>query len=144
MSAYYRSALFRSAVRHKHCMTVMSVLYRSAITYCNSNVVIKVGSRQVGSVKKLHDRHITNLQIGGRQVGNSVHRTCRQVHRQPAYLIFSICQLPTIYLPSYTLVSAYCLPVCRRPVSLSSPHYAIFVYRRHVYRLSSYSFVSAN
>ena len=58
-------------------MTVTSVLYRSAvdksaIPYCNSDVVIKVGGRQVGSVEKLYDRHIINLQVGGRQVDNSL------------------------------------------------------------------------
>ena len=58
-------------------MTVTSVLYRSvvdrsAISYCNSDVVIKVGGRQVGSVEKLNDRHVINLQVGGRQVDNSL------------------------------------------------------------------------
>ena len=40
-------------------MTVMSVLYMSAVgmsalPYCNSDVVIKVGGRQVGSLKNTH------------------------------------------------------------------------------------------
>ena len=29
--AYYRSPLFRLPICHKHCMTVTSVLYRSAV-----------------------------------------------------------------------------------------------------------------
>ena len=38
-------------------MTVMSVFYRSAVgrsalPYCNSDVVIKIGGRHVGSFKK--------------------------------------------------------------------------------------------
>ena len=56
VSAYYRSTLLTSAVCHKYCMTVTSVLYRLgigmlAIPYCNSDVVIKVVGRQVGSLK---------------------------------------------------------------------------------------------
>ena len=56
-------------------MSVISVFYRSAvdmsaISYCNSDVVIKVGGRQVGSDKNLYDRHVINLQVGRRQVGN--------------------------------------------------------------------------
>ena len=116
MSAYYRPALFRSAVCHKHCMAVTSVFYRSAIgrsaiPYCNSDV-----GRLVGSVKKLYDRQ--KLYDGGRQVGNSVHRTCRLVYRRPAYcqpsILYSVFveRLPANRLPaSYSLVSAYYLPV---------------------------------
>ena len=83
-------------------MTFTSVLYRSAvgrsaIPYCNSNVVIKVGGRQVGRFKKhthsycyvsvcilqvvaipaaglsqtLYDCNVSTLQVGGRQVGGS-------------------------------------------------------------------------
>ena len=47
-------------------MTVTSVLYRSAvgrseISYCNSDVVIKVGGRQVASVNKLYDLSTADL-----------------------------------------------------------------------------------
>ena len=47
-------------------MTVTSVLYRSAIgrsaiPYCNSDVVIKVGGRQVAIVIKLYDLSTADL-----------------------------------------------------------------------------------
>ena len=76
-----------------------------------SDVVIKVGGRQIGSVQKLYDHHVTNLHIGGRQLGNSVHRTCmRLACLLPTCLILSICRPPTCqatcihyYLPTADL-----------------------------------------
>ena len=55
-------------------MTVTSVHYRSAtdrsaIPYCNSDVVIKVGGRQVDSVQNYMT---VRLEVGGRQWGNSL------------------------------------------------------------------------
>ena len=148
---HLRETRSRSTVCHEHCMTVTSVLYRSAvgrstIPYCNSDAVIKVGGRQVGSVKKLYDRHVTNLQVGVRQVGNSVHRTCiPPTCLLPTCLSYtqylSIADLQTVYLPSYSLVSADCLPVYRRPVNLFSPHCTVFVSRRPVYRLPVFLFL---
>ena len=116
-------------------MTVTSVLHRSAvgrsaIPYCNSDVVIKVGGRQVGSVQKLYDRHVTNLQVGGRQVDNSVHRTCRPVYRRtiycrPVYLILSICRPPSCR-PAYRQPAFLFLGICLLPTYLPPTCQPIF------------------
>ena len=114
------SAHYTSAVCHKHCMTVASVLYRSAIPHCNSDVVNKVGRRQVASVQKLYDRHVSNLHVGGRQVGNSVHRTHQPIYHRPVLYSVFVSHLSTViclpipwYLPtahlSTTNLSTYVL-----------------------------------
>ena len=137
------TCLFRSAVCHKHCMTVSSVLYMSAvgrfaIPYCNSDVVLEVGGRQATVLKnymtvtspiyrsavdrsailyiELDNLYTTDLSTADLSILYSVF-----VDRRPADLL-------TVYLPSYSFVSAYYLLVYRRPVNLSSPHYAVFVY----------------
>ena len=134
--AYYRSPLFRSSVCHKYCMAVTSRLYRSsvgrsAIPYCNSDVVIKVGGRQVASVNKLYDCHVTNLQVFLLlcicQLPTCLPLTCppmftdyhRPVYRRPVFLLFCICQLPTCLPPTCPPMSTdYRRPVYRRTVFL--------------------------
>ena len=110
---------------------------RLTIPYCNSDSDMKVGGRQVGSVQKLHDRHITNLQVGGRQVSSSVQRICVPPTCLSYTQYLSTADLPTIYLPSYCLVSAYL------STAGLSTYLLIMQYLSTVY-LSSFPFVSAN
>ena len=105
MSAYYRSVLLASAVCLKHCMTVTSVLYRSAvgrsaISYCNSDIVIKIGGRQAASGNKLYglstaDLSITDLSTADLSTLYLVFVDRRPAYRLPVFIFLAICLMPT-------------------------------------------------
>ena len=85
-------------------MIVTSVLYRSAvgrsaIPYCNSDVVIKVGGRQVASVNKLYDLSTADLSTADLSTADLSILYLVFVDRRPA-------GPPTVYLLSYSLLSA--------------------------------------
>ena len=123
-----------SAVCNKHCMTVTSRLYRSAvgrsaIPYCNSGIVIKISGRQLASVNKLYDscHQFTGLLLCICQLPTCVPPTCpsmftdyrQPVYHRPAYLCpLTTADLSTADLSYYYYVSANCLHVYHGPAHL--------------------------
>ena len=139
MSAYYRSALLTSAVCHKHCMTVTSVLYRSAvgrsaIPYCNSDVVIKVGGRQVATVNKLYDLSIADLSTADLSTADLSILYFVFVDRRPAYQLHIPCCLPNAYLSTADL-STYLLLIMQY---LSTADLSIFYFSSSPLYLQTY------